>query len=137
MKRIKFENLSKTLNVAFLLLSAALIIIGTFELFGDSNPKLNKYSMALGFSLQAIYFSRMFWYKNYVQWNKVGATIRSKSLIGKSISFNEIKNVELETDFLMVTKHNGKVLKIDIQDIEKSDVEKLNNLLSNQITLYE
>lgn len=133
MKRIKFENSRDPFSIIILLLAAVLIILGAFELFGDHHPKLNKYSMASGFLIQGIYFSKMYWYKNYVQWNKISVVICFKSFIGKSITFDDIEKVERDADFLIVRKRNGKLVKIDIQDIENSDIEKLNNLLLNQV----
>ena len=65
--------------------------MGIFELFEFENPKLNKRISAIGFFLQVIYFSKMFWFKNYVQWNKKGAVIRIYSWASKSLSFNQIK----------------------------------------------
>ncbi|MDM9631502.1 toxin-antitoxin system YwqK family antitoxin [Robiginitalea aurantiaca] len=46
----------------------------------------------------------MFWYKNFVQWNKKGAVIKINSLLGKSLSFDQIIKTELiEKDFIKVT----------------------------------
>ncbi len=49
-----------------IILSLVFIITGGFELIEFENPKVNKIISAIGFFIQVIYFSRLFWYKNTV-----------------------------------------------------------------------
>ena len=115
--------------IAILILSLIFIFGGTFEIFEFENPKLNKGISAIGFFLQVIYFSKMFWYKNYVQWNKKGAVIRINSWSGKSFSFNQIKKAELIEKKLIITKDNGNTVTFDLNEIAESDTQKLNEII--------
>ena len=115
--------------IVILILSLIFILAGTFELFEFENPKLNKRISAIGFFLQVIYFSKMFWYKNYVQWNKKGAVIRINSWSSKSLSFDQIKKTELIEKKLVITKDNGNTVTFDLNEIEKSDTQKLNEII--------
>lgn len=91
----------------------------------------------VGFFLQAIYFSKMFWYENYVQWNKKGALIKINSFMGKSLIFNEIKTFELNDKKLKITKINDSTVIFDLNDITESDTQKLNEILiKNTIVNY-
>ncbi len=83
-KKIHFDNMKSWIWIFILFLSLFFILVGIFELFEFENPKLNKRISAIGFFLQVIYFSKMFWFKNYVQWNKKGAVIRIYSWASKS-----------------------------------------------------
>lgn len=121
-------------NIAILLISLILILSGTFKLFGDTSTKLNKISAVIGFLLQAIYFSRMFWYKNYVQWNTNGIVIRIGSFFGKTINYKDIKTVQNDFSSLNINKKNGSTLKIGVQGIEKTDVEKLHHLITSHVS---
>ena len=103
--------------------------MGFFELFEFENPKLNKRISAIGFFLLVVYFSKMFWYKNYVQWNKKGAVIRINSFTSKSLSFDEINKTELNDKKLIITKTNGNKVTFDLKEIEESDTRKLNEIL--------
>jgi hypothetical protein len=103
------------------------IVCGGFELF--ENPKTNKTLTVAGFILQIIYFSRMFWYKNYIQWNKKGAVIRINSWSGKSLSFNQIKKTELIDKKLIITKYNGSKVTFDLNKIVESDTQKLSEII--------
>ncbi|HTO14445.1 MAG TPA: hypothetical protein VLZ83_01680 [Edaphocola sp.] len=82
-----------------------------------------------GIFLQAIYFSKMFWYENYVQWNKKGALIKINSFMGKSLIFEEIKAIELNDKKLKITKINDSRVIFDLNDIAESDTQKLNELM--------
>lgn len=130
MQRIHFDNLSKNwFLITVLIMSILFLLFGIFELIPFENPKVNKGISGLGFLLQVLFFSRMFWYKNYVGWNKKGATIRINSILGKSIMFDNIKGVELDKKKLIITQKNGKNLMFDLNEIAESDTQKLNEIL--------
>jgi uncharacterized RDD family membrane protein YckC len=113
--------------IAILILSGIFIVCGGFELF--ENPKTNKTLTIIGFLFQIIYFSSMFWYKNYVQWNKKGAVIRINSWSGKSLSFDQIKKTELIEKKMIITKDNGNTVTFDLNEISESDTQRLNEII--------
>ena len=129
MKNIHFDNMRNWIWIAILILSLIFILGGAFELFELENPKLNKGMSAIGFFLQVIYFSKMFWYKNYVQWNKKGAVIRINSFSSKSLSFDQIKKTELIEKKLIITKDSGKTITFDLNEIAEPDTQKLNEII--------
>ena len=129
MKRIHFDNMRNKFWIAILILSVICFIIGIFEPIEYSNKDLNKYFLKSGFLLQVLYFSKMFWYKNYVQWNKKGANIRVNSFWGKSLSFDQIKTTELNKKTLTITKNNGNKITLDLNEIAESDSQKLNEII--------
>jgi len=128
-KKIHFDNMKSWIWIAILILSLIFILVGTFELFEFENPKLNKRISVIGFFLQVIYFSKMVWYKNYVQWDKKGAVIRINSWSGKSLNFDEIKKTELIEKKLIITKDNGNTVTFDLNEIAESDTQKLNEIM--------
>lgn len=71
----------------------------------------------------------MFWYKNYIQWNKKGATIRINSLLGKSLRFDEIKSTELNDKILTIIKADGQIIKFDLNKIAEADSHKLHEII--------
>ena len=129
MKRIHFDNMKNRIWISMIILSLVFIITGGFELIEFTNPKVNKIIYATGFFLQAIYFSRLFWHKNTVQWNDKGIVIRIKSFLGKSLQFDEIKATELNGRILTLTKYNGKTITIDLNDFAESDTQRLNEIM--------
>lgn len=136
MKRIHFENMKSWIWMSVLILSLVFILVGIFELIEFDNPKLNKRISAAGFLLQVVYYSKMFWHKNYVQWNKKGAVIRINSWIAKSIIFKQIKTTDLIENQLIITKKNKTKITFDLKEIEESDAQKLNQLILNNTILY-
>ncbi|CAM4036190.1 MULTISPECIES: hypothetical protein [Flavobacterium] len=140
MKRIHFENKRNWIWIAIGFFSLVLTFTGTFEFFDFENPKLNKRIRAIGFFIQFIYYSRFFWYKNYVQLKKKGALVRINSRFGKTLNFNQIKKTELIEKKIIITKTNGNKITFDLNEIEESDTQKLNeiimkNTITNQLLL--
>tara|TARA_R110002111_G_C5682193_1_gene343883 strand:- start:21 stop:440 length:420 start_codon:yes stop_codon:yes gene_type:complete len=130
MKQIHFDNLGKkNYWILLIFLSLIFIFIGLIEPFEFENEKIYKYISATGFFLQAIYFSKLFWYKNTVQWNDKGIVIRIKSFLGKSLRFDEIKATELNGEILTLTKYDGKIITIDLNEFVESDTQKLNEIM--------
>lgn len=77
----------------------------------------------------------MFWYKNYMHWNKQRSVIRINSFISKSLSFDQIKTTELTQEKLIITKNNGDRMTFDLNKIVGSDTQKLNQIIvENTIT---
>ncbi len=130
MKRIHFDNLNKNLFlITILILSIIFLLVGIFEFIPFENQRINKRISGIGFLLQVLYFSRMFWYKNYVQWNKKGAIVRINSFIGKTLRFDEIKGTELTNENLTITKNDNKTITFDLSKISESDTQKLNEII--------
>jgi len=131
MKRIHFDNLGKNKYwIIIILLSLVLILVEFFKPFEFENPKVYKYMNVIGFLLQAIYWSKLFWFKNTVQWNKKGAVIRINSFMGKSLSFDQIKKTELNENKLIITKNGGEIVTFDLTEIVESDIQKLNEIIT-------
>ena len=131
MKRIHFDNLGKNKYwIIIILLSLVLILVEFFKPFEFENPKVYKYMNVIGFLLQAIYWSKLFWFKNTVQWNKKGAVIRINSFMGKSLSFDQIKKTELNEKKLIISKNGGEIVTFDLTKIVESDIQKLNEIIT-------
>jgi len=130
MKKIHFDNLGKNRYwIIIILLSLILIFIEELPIEFE-NPKVYKYLRVSGFLLQVVYWSKLFWFKNTVQWNKKGAVIRINSFMGKSLSFDQIKKTELNENELIITKTDGEIITFDLNEIEESDTQKLNEIIA-------
>ncbi len=122
MKRIYFVNLNKSwLLVTVVILSIVCLCVVIFELIPFENSEINKWISVTGFLLQALFFSMMFWFRNYVQWNRKGAFIRMNSFLGKSVRFDEIRSTELNDQELTIIKTNGQKVMFDLTEIAASD----------------
>lgn len=134
MERIHFENLSGDWKViGVMIIALAFLLAGAFELIEFENMRINNYLTITGFLLLVIYHSKMFWYKNYVQWNKRGIVIRIKSFFGKSLKFNQIKSADITEENLIISKMDGDIVLIDLSEIVESDSQKLNEIIAINI----
>ena len=136
MRRIKFDNAKNWFWVGILILSLILIIVGAFELFPFENPKHYRHLSLIGFLLQIVFYSKMFWYKNCIHWNKLGGVFRLNTFTSKSIKFDDFNDFEFKEQKLFY-KSNGKIITFNLKDIVKEDIDKLNELLSKHITIYK
>ena len=129
MRRIKFDNLQNNwFLITLTLISFFCVIIITIGLLGIykyENPIINKVFGLLGFLSITGYFSRMFWFKNYVQWNAKGIVLRLKPFYGKSIPFKEIKDLQFENSVLTISRKNGIDYNFDLTGIDERDTTKL------------
>ena len=116
--------------MSLILISLFCIFFGFSEIIEFGNPKINKRISAIGYLYQAIFHSRMFWFKNYVQWNKTGILIRIKSFFGKSISFENVIDSKLENNILTIYEYNGKNYNFDLTEIDEKDSQKLSNIIN-------
>ena len=133
MKTIHFGNLNKKsrwILLPLILIGLFLIINGVFDFIEFVSPKMNKYLNAIGYLIVFGFSTQMFWYQNYVQWNKRGILIKIKSFFGKNIKFKEIKSSKLNGKKLIIIEAYGNKIEIDLSHIIESDVEKLIDIIN-------
>lgn len=137
MEKMKFDNLQKNWwTITWMIVALLLILIGSFGLIHFSNPRINKLISAAGFLLQAGFFLRMCWYKNYVQWNKKGMNLKISSWIGTgiSINFEEVKSINFLEESIEFTLFGGRRKKIvNLGHIVFEDRQKLYQILRKYI----
>ena len=102
---------------------------GAFEIFGESKTEWNKILGIMSSVGMAIFFARISFGKYYVGWNKVGITIKIKSFRGISFSFKDVKSTDFQNGILTVVKKDGKKIELDLSEIEKNDVGRINEIL--------
>ncbi|MBU2062104.1 MAG: hypothetical protein KKH44_09700 [Bacteroidetes bacterium] len=131
MKRIKFDNVAKSWPlITLMLISILCLIFGTFEIIEFANPKLNKRLAGTGSLIQVLFYFRMFWFRNYVKWNKKGALIRIKSFWGENLKFDELSHATLEHKNLKIFNGDAVRYEFDLSDFEREDAEKLYTIIN-------
>jgi hypothetical protein len=131
MKKIKFDNVAKNwLLITLMLISILCLIFGAFEIIEFANPKLNKRLAGTGSLIQVLFYFRMFWFRNYVQWTKKGALIRIKSFWGETIQFDELSHAILEQKNLKIFNGDAVRYEYDLSDFETEDAEKLHAIIN-------
>ena len=108
-----------------MIISLVLILVGSFEIIDFEYKRTNKILASIGFFIQTLYFSKMFWYKNYVEWNKLGMNIKINSLISKSLTFKNVEKLELDITNLKIIQKSGREKTFEIHNIASNDLEKL------------
>lgn len=133
-EKIHFDDMtSNLLWVVLLIISIILVLIGLTGFFTDENSKWNSKILFLGSLLQSIYFLKDVWYKNYIRYNKLGMVIKIHSFWGKSINYQELKDIELTDNKFVILRHENDDLVFNISTIQKNDIVKLYNILKNKI----
>lgn len=132
MKKIKFDQLNFRSNKTqffLMILAGTLILLNFLEVFNNFDPRIEKYSNVIAYFILMLIFSKMFWFKNYVQWNKKGIMIKLNNSWGKNYRFEEISNVNLENNQLIISKFNGQRNNFNLQNIDRESINKLINIL--------
>lgn len=133
MKKIHFDQIGGDWKWGLLFATSLIFILtGFFELINFGNPAVNQWLIIAGFSIHVLFLSKLFWYKNVVQWNKKGVVIRIKSYLGKSLRFSDIESTHLNDKKLSITTKSGKIFLFDLNEFPESDSKKLNNILVNR-----
>jgi hypothetical protein len=131
MKNIHFNHLRfKHWSTFVILLAFLCIVFGFFEIIDFNSPEINKKVSALGYILTTIYFTKMFWFRNYVEWNKLGMNIKLNKWISKSISFDEVSEVILTDSTLTIIEKSGFKKNFQIDTINSEDVAKLIRIIN-------
>ena len=133
MKNINFQDLTSKKNifvVSFLAICMIFMFLNMFEIFKFENIRTNKILILIFFIGLTLYSSRIFWYKNVVQWNRKGMAIRINSFMGKSISFDEIRKVIFTEKQIDIIEFSGKKHIINLENINVESIDKLKEILS-------
>lgn len=125
MKSIHFDNLSSIKHYLPILFGVGVLLVLYFIFKGTKHEKLLILILNL-FALISLF--RMFWNKAHVQYNmsRISIKINSKSHI--HIKFDNLTDIEYAKHQLILIE-NTKTHKIDIEDVNPNDVQKLINLM--------
>lgn len=134
MKKIHFDKLQGNIwLITVFSLSLILLISSMFKPFDFISDKIYAYMNVSAFLLQAIGWSRTFWFRYYVSWNKAGAYIRVGSFLGRSFTFSQIKSIDLSESILTIRKLNEKEIMLDLNRFEREDIAKLHGIFSQHV----
>ena len=125
MKRIKFENFSLNwYRIGTLFFAFIFIMIGSGLFFSFKSQPL----FIIGLLLVIFELSRIFWFKHFVKYNSKGIYIRINSFLGKTFNFKNITQVKVTSKHMKIT-HNGNVCIIDLNRIDRNDVDDLAEII--------
>src|SRR5690606_8407274 len=99
MKKIHFNQLNFRNNKAqfiLLVLCGIILVLNVFEVINFENKLWNKLLNASIFLMLVLIYSKMFWFRNFVQWNKKVILIKLNNFWGKSYKFEEIKDFSVK-----------------------------------------
>ncbi len=132
MNHIYFNNRKNFKSIVLLLIGLLLILIGFYKSYLEGNDVWSSGASVLGYLFFGLHFSKMFWHKNYVEWNKKGIVYKIKTRFGKTIRFNRVGGVVLKKDILFVTMVDGAIVEIDLHGICPEDQAKLQGIFTNK-----
>ncbi|MEN2436748.1 hypothetical protein AAH994_15125 [Weeksellaceae bacterium A-14] len=136
MKKIHFDQLNFRNNKAqffLLILCAVILILNLFEYINFENKIWNKLINVIPYLILTLFFSKMFWFKNFVQWNKKGIVIKLNNFWGKSYKFEEINKFDLQNNTLEINKYDGTKNVFQLNNIDSKSIEKLQQILIQNV----
>lgn len=135
MQEIKFEELSfktKPLSFVLLMLSASFILLNVFDCLNFLTSDTRKWIIVVCSLYSAMHGLRPFYYRNYVQWNKRGMTLRVNNFWGCNFSFANVEKILCQESEYTVVLRTGKRKVINLTGIETGSKTKLLQVLQAQ-----
>ncbi|ATA89342.1 hypothetical protein CGC58_06155 [Capnocytophaga stomatis] len=94
---------------------------------------MEKIVYVLPFLMMFINYSKMFWFRNFVEWNRRGIIIKVNNFWGKTFSFDDIRCFHIENKILEITKENGTKKHINLDGICLESIQKLEKILAKYV----
>lgn len=132
MKHIHFNKLNQFQSIILLLIGLLLILLGFYKDYLGEGSQWTTWSSVVGYLFFGLHFSKMFWHKNYVEWNKKGIVYKIKTRFGKTLRFNQVGGAALKSDVLFITLSDGSIIEIDLRDVFSEDQKKLHEIFTNK-----
>ena len=126
MESIHFEHLSwNWQRILLLSIAAVCMLVG----FGIIPGYENNLITSFGFLILIVLLSKRFWYKNYVEYNKLGIVIKINLVLHKTLKFGEINHIVIKDQTLKVSLSTNKEVKFKLRSIKEADKDQLIRLL--------
>lgn len=134
MNSINFQNLSIKQNIIWIILILSGLLftfLDIFEVFIFANPLITKYISIFFYLVLSLHFSRVFWGRNVVQWNKKSMTARVNNFWGLQIDFAKISKLTFEETNIIITYMTGEKKIIDLNKIDINSKKRLEEILKS------
>ena len=126
-KIIKFDQLNKhsSIKIILLMIAGACLILGNTT-FDNTDFEIIK---VFTFIIPIVYLGRIFWFKNYVRWNKNIIILKFNYFTDDTIKFVDIYSLERLENKLKITLSSEKVYEFNIDNIKPDHISKLNTII--------
>lgn len=125
MKKIVFLNVQKNKALLFLFVLILVLFFVNFVLWQ------NKYLRVSFYLFLTIYLSKMFWFRNYFEWNKMGFLIKINSFFGKNYMVSDIQTIVFQYDGFKIIKNNGNEKTFCLKQITAESKQRLFDILKS------
>ncbi|AWL79083.1 hypothetical protein DKB58_09115 [Capnocytophaga canimorsus] len=125
MKKIVFLNVQKNKALLFLFVLILVLFFVNFVLWQ------NKYLRVSFYLFLTIYLSKMFWFRNYFEWNKMGFLIKINSFFGKNYMVSDIQTIVFQSDGVKIIKNNGNEKTFYLKHITAESKQRLFDILKS------
>ena len=105
-----------------------MIFAGLFKPDQSINNEIYRYLFIVGLVVPILYLSRIFWYRNIIQWNNKGVIIRLDAET-KSVKFENIKRIKNVDNHIIITDNDDNEIRFDLTAFDQKDVLKLAHIL--------
>lgn len=132
MKSIYFNKYNSWQNGLLIIPGAFFVLLAGLHMLLDFSAEYAKIFGILGNFFLAIYWGKMFVFKYYVGWNKLGMNMKIDSFWFKTFSFDKVSNFSLEKDRLKIFLMDGKEYRFCLKNIKMQDRQRLLKILEEK-----
>ncbi len=136
MKAIHFDHIilkKQILHFILIIVGVLALLLQMFEVIQFQSKTVNKLIFLLPFLIIMFIQSKIFWYKNIVQWNNKGIFIKINSFFGTSVKFSAVHSFQYNNGKLILKMLYTKNKIIDLENIREADIEKLEAILGQYL----
>ncbi len=136
MKAIHFDHITLKKQIPYfilLIVGLLVLLLQMFEVIQFESKTVNKLIFLLPFLIIMFIQSKIFWYKNIVQWNNKGVFIKINSFFGTSVQFSAVHSFQYNNGRLILKMLYTKDKIIDLENTREADIENLEAILGQYL----
>lgn len=128
--KLYFNDLNSKSGVIIAVLMLLCLVLYFVAVFSETENSYTRFLLPFSNIMVIFIFGRTWLYRNSVQWNKKGMTLKIKqTFIGTSFLFEDVKLIKTENKQLEILLRTNEVLKFDLTHIKENEIEKLENII--------
>lgn len=128
--KLYFNDLNSKSGVIIAVLTLLCLVLYFVAGFSETENSYTRFLPLFSNIIFIFLFGRTLLYRNSVQWNKKGMTLRIKQTFkATNFLFEDVKMIKNENKQLEILLRTNEVLKFDLTHIKENEIEKLENII--------
>lgn len=129
MDNIKIVYIPHWVEKTIAAVSFILVAVGSFASSFSLSETTENVFIVLGFTFLLLYQSRVWWFKNYVEWNKQQIFLKLNGNKGIRLKFKTINSAVLDKNQLFIKLKNEQELDLPISNLNRKNLQEVHLII--------